>query len=183
VDPAVLVDHRLEEEVVASEGPVASPPGLAPEDGAPFDVGEQERYRSYRAIPAGLHRRVRAAYHGRVACPGIDVVAEGDAMPVLQMETVTFLLSDVEGSTVLWEQAPAAMRPALARHDLLFETCGLRARRGHIRPRGEGDSRFAVFSSAPAAVAAARTSNARSLPSVVDASTDQGQDGDPYRRG
>ena len=35
--------------------------------------------------------------------------------------TVTFLLTDVEGSTALWEQAPEAMHAALSRHDFLFE--------------------------------------------------------------
>jgi predicted ATPase/class 3 adenylate cyclase len=69
--------------------------------------------------------------------------------------TVTFLLTDVEGSTALWEEAPEAMRAALARHDVLFEVAVAEHRGVHIRPRGEGDSRFAVFSSAPGAVAAA----------------------------
>ena len=32
----------------------------------------------------------------------------------------TFLFTDVEGSTRLWEQHPAAMRLALARHDALL---------------------------------------------------------------
>src|SRR4051794_15304201 len=68
---------------------------------------------------------------------------------------VTFLLSDVEGSTALWEAAPEAMRHALARHDVLFEDAVHQHSGSHIRPRGEGDSRFAVFASAPAAVAAA----------------------------
>jgi predicted ATPase/class 3 adenylate cyclase len=69
--------------------------------------------------------------------------------------TVTFLLTDVEGSTALWEQAPEAMRAALARHDELFEAA-IREHSGvHIRPRGEGDSRFAVFAGAPEALAAA----------------------------
>ena len=73
--------------------------------------------------------------------------------PVLPGGTVTFLLSDVEGSTALWEEAPEAMRAALARHDELFEQA-IEALGGvHIRPRGEGDSRFAVFASAPDAVA------------------------------
>jgi predicted ATPase/class 3 adenylate cyclase/DNA-binding CsgD family transcriptional regulator len=70
---------------------------------------------------------------------------------------VTFLLTDVEGSTALWEDAPEAMRTALARHDVLFEQA-VQAHHGiHIRPRGEGDSRFAVFPSATDAVAAALT--------------------------
>jgi predicted ATPase/class 3 adenylate cyclase/DNA-binding CsgD family transcriptional regulator len=68
---------------------------------------------------------------------------------------VTFLLADVEGSTALWEEAPEAMRVALARHDVLFEAAIARHGGIHIRPRGEGDSRFAVFSSAPEATAAA----------------------------
>ena len=42
-------------------------------------------------------------------------------MAELPSGTVTFLLTDVEGSTALWEQAPEAMRAALARHDALFE--------------------------------------------------------------
>jgi len=31
--------------------------------------------------------------------------------------TVTFLFTDLEGSTRLWEDHPEAMKPALARHD------------------------------------------------------------------
>jgi predicted ATPase/class 3 adenylate cyclase len=76
-------------------------------------------------------------------------------MAELPSGTVTFLLTDVEGSTALWEEAPEAMRAALARHDALFEAAVTEHRGVHIRPRGEGDSRFAVFSSAPNAVAAA----------------------------
>jgi predicted ATPase len=47
------------------------------------------------------------------------------------------------------------MRVALARHDALFEHAFQDHGGVHIRPRGEGDSRFAVFASAPDAVAAA----------------------------
>src|SRR3954452_22699768 len=76
-------------------------------------------------------------------------------MTELPSGTVTFLLTDVEGSTALWEEAPEAMREALARHDALFDDTVLGHGGVHIRPRGEGDSRFAVFRSAPDAVAAA----------------------------
>ena len=42
-------------------------------------------------------------------------------MAELPSGTVTFLLTDVEGSAALWDEAPEAMRFALARHDALFE--------------------------------------------------------------
>ena len=32
---------------------------------------------------------------------------------------VTFLFTDIEGSTRLWEREPERMRPALARHDAI----------------------------------------------------------------
>jgi predicted ATPase/class 3 adenylate cyclase len=76
-------------------------------------------------------------------------------MAELPEGTVTFLLTDVEGSTPLWEQAPESMRLAVARHDDLFEWAVRNHGGIHIRPRGEGDSRFAVFASAGDAVAAA----------------------------
>ena len=41
-------------------------------------------------------------------------------MPELPSGTVTFLFTDLEGSTRLWEQHPGAMRPALERHDSLL---------------------------------------------------------------
>lgn len=70
--------------------------------------------------------------------------------------TVTFLLSDVEGSTRLYEQYPEPMQQAMARHDALFEHWVPASSGQLIRPRGEGDSRFAVFGRATDAVAAAR---------------------------
>src|SRR5205807_8044132 len=38
----------------------------------------------------------------------------------LASDTVTFLFTDIEGSTKLWEQLPEAMREAMARHDALL---------------------------------------------------------------
>lgn len=69
--------------------------------------------------------------------------------------TITFLLTDVEGSTVLWEQYPEAMRAAMARHDALIEQVVANSGGMLVRPRGEGDSRFAVFETAAGAVRAA----------------------------
>ena len=69
--------------------------------------------------------------------------------------TVTFLFTDIEGSTALWEQYAEAARLALARHDMLVETRVTEHHGMVVRPRGEGDSRFAVFARATDAVAAA----------------------------
>ena len=68
---------------------------------------------------------------------------------------MTFLLTDIEGSTRLWETVPEAMEVALERHNsVLAEVIG-----GHggvvVTSRGEGDSFFAVFASAVSAVEAA----------------------------
>ena len=74
------------------------------------------------------------------------------ALP-LPTGTVTFLFTDIEGSTKLWETQAEAMRVALARHDsLLRESIGECA--GQIFKMG-GDSFYAVFRTAPDAVAAA----------------------------
>src|SRR5690242_19387659 len=76
-------------------------------------------------------------------------------MPELPTGTVTFLFTDVEGSTRLWEEHPAGMQQALARHDALIEAGVVQHGGSVVRPRGEGDSRFAVFVRATDAVAAA----------------------------
>ena len=81
--------------------------------------------------------------------------ADEPAGAELPAGTVTFLLTDIEGSTRLWETVPGAMEEALGRHDrLLAEVIG-----GHggvvVTSRGEGDSFFAVFASAVSAVEAA----------------------------
>jgi class 3 adenylate cyclase len=41
-------------------------------------------------------------------------------VPELPSGTVTFLFTDLEGSTRLWEQHRAAMVPALERHEALL---------------------------------------------------------------
>jgi class 3 adenylate cyclase len=85
------------------------------------------------------------------------VGAEGVEQPSLPLPagTVTFLLSDVEGSTRLWESAALAMRAAIARHYELLDV--LIGRHGGVRPveQGEGDSVVAAFARASDAVGAA----------------------------
>src|SRR4051812_30845681 len=75
--------------------------------------------------------------------------------PNLPTGTVTFLFTDIEGSTQLWERYPDQARAALVRHDQIIEDIVARHEGSLVRPRGEGDSRFAVFSRATDAVAAA----------------------------
>jgi predicted ATPase/class 3 adenylate cyclase len=69
--------------------------------------------------------------------------------------TVTFLLTDIEGSTRLWETEPEAMTVALQRHDRLLAEVIAEHGGVVVTSRGEGDSFFAVFPSAVAAVEAA----------------------------
>lgn len=68
---------------------------------------------------------------------------------------VTFLLTDIEGSTRLWEREPDAMREALERHDAIVNQ-EVPLLRGHVvKSKGEGDSVFSVFASETDAVSAA----------------------------
>src|SRR3712207_3096232 len=73
----------------------------------------------------------------------------------LPQGVLTFLLTDIEGSTPLWERHGAAMGAALARHQaLVARTVAVHAGR-LIKRQGEGDSTLSVFIRASDAVAAA----------------------------
>src|SRR5262245_60370956 len=89
-----------------------------------------------------------------VAAPGASPAGPGQPAD-LPAGTVTFLLTDIEGSTRLWESVPEAMEVALERHNRLLPE----VIEGHggvvVTSRGEGDSLFAVFASAVAAAEAA----------------------------
>ena len=69
-------------------------------------------------------------------------------------QILSFMLTDIVGSTALWDTAPEAMERALRRHDELVDDIVGQHRGERIRPRGEGDSSFSVFGSAVDAVAA-----------------------------
>lgn len=66
---------------------------------------------------------------------------------------ITFLFTDIEGSTALWEQHPGSMRDALHSHDTLLRTI-IEGQGGHVF-KSLGDAFFAAFASAPDAVRAA----------------------------
>ena len=61
--------------------------------------------------------------------------------------TVTFLFTDIEGSTKLWESSPEAMRPALERHDLVLRQA-IAAHNGYVF-KTVGDAFCAAFATAP----------------------------------
>jgi predicted ATPase/class 3 adenylate cyclase len=74
-------------------------------------------------------------------------------MPGLPSGTVTFLFTDIQGSTRLWEEHPEAMRLALARHDELMHHA-IQAHDGHVF-KTMGDAFCAAFATAPEALNAA----------------------------
>jgi predicted ATPase/class 3 adenylate cyclase len=74
-------------------------------------------------------------------------------MPDLPSGTVTFLFTDLEGSTRLWEEYPDEMRGGLARHDEILQR-EVVEHLGHV-VKTTGDGIHAVFATAHDAVDAA----------------------------
>jgi predicted ATPase/class 3 adenylate cyclase len=69
--------------------------------------------------------------------------------------TVTFLFTDIEGSTQLWEKYPDAMKAALARHDSILKRA-VESNAGHLI-KSVGDGMLAVFETAGQGLAATLT--------------------------
>ena len=84
-----------------------------------------------------------------------DAVSTSQAAlrPQAPSGTLTFLFTDLESSTRLWERFPRAMRDCLERHDAIL-AAAVDAAGGHV-VKGTGDGMMAVFPSADDAVAAA----------------------------
>jgi len=74
-------------------------------------------------------------------------------MAELPTGTVTFLFTDIEGSTRLWEEQPEAMRAALARHEALLHEA-IEAHEGYVFEQA-GDGFCVAFARATDALAAA----------------------------
>jgi DNA-binding SARP family transcriptional activator len=90
--------------------------------------------------------------------PDLDWAPENGASRLdtpLPTGVVTFLLTDIENSSGLWERHPEAMAEALARHDALAGR--VVAERGGelIKAKGEGDATLSVFTRASDGVRAA----------------------------
>lgn len=79
--------------------------------------------------------------------------SSGDAHKALPSGTVTFLFSDIEGSTERWDQHREAMQGALKRHDALLRSV-IEVHGGHVF-KTIGDAFCAVFPTAPDAISAA----------------------------
>ena len=74
-------------------------------------------------------------------------------MADLPTGTVTFLFTDIEGSTLLWEKSPRGMQVALTRHDEILRSV-IEEREGHVF-KTVGDAFCAAFPSAPEALGTA----------------------------
>src|SRR5437762_1545228 len=77
-------------------------------------------------------------------------------MPALPSGTITFLFTDIEGSTRLWEEQPETMELALARHDALLKAAI--ETNGGVVFKTIGDAFCAAFPTAPEALEAALSS-------------------------
>lgn len=103
---------------------------------------------------------VAATLVPRAGSDGATATSPGTAFEVepgrsLPDGIVTFLMTDVVESTLLWLQSRAQMYAAMRRHDQLL-TAAIEANGGIVlKERGEGDSFFAVFLRATDAVVAA----------------------------
>jgi class 3 adenylate cyclase len=95
---------------------------------------------------------VQEVHHG---CVRHATRAHHAIVQALPTGIVTFLLTDIEGSTRLWEAENEGMVIAAARHYALLDA--IIAEHGGFRPieQGEGDSIVAVFVKASDALAAA----------------------------
>ncbi|HCG02655.1 MAG TPA: hypothetical protein DEV93_19195, partial [Chloroflexi bacterium] len=79
----------------------------------------------------------------------------GPATAILPSGTVSFLLTDVEGSTGRWDRNPAAMRLAMEAHDAVLGRLVTAHGGVQVESGREGDSILATFTRASDAVACA----------------------------
>src|SRR6185312_23647 len=71
----------------------------------------------------------------------------GLAMPEPPTGTITFLFTDIEGSTVRWERYPEIMSETLERHDMLLRHI-METHRGFVF-KTAGDAFYVAFPTAP----------------------------------
>src|SRR5207248_1264632 len=114
-----------------------------------------KRLRTHSRAAGLTIRRFNATKQAEFGIARTEAVFIIELMAMRPVGTVTFLFTDMEGSTRAWEAHPKETRAALQRHDEIVARA-IEANRGTIiLERGEGDSVFAVFERASDAVAAA----------------------------
>jgi DNA-binding SARP family transcriptional activator len=119
-------------------------------------LGAYQRARSLLAEELGVDPgpELRRLENAIVAQDSSLDVAVAQQLPSVT-RAVTFLLTDIEGSTAAWEADAGSMAIALARHDELVEQV-VTSRGGRlIKTRGEGDATFSVFERPSGAASAA----------------------------
>jgi predicted ATPase/class 3 adenylate cyclase len=104
-------------------------------------------------LPAPAQTVARGAFVAAVPAATSQPVQTTSPTHTLPSGTVTFLFTDIEGSTRLWERHQGAMPAALARHDALLHE--LVAAHGGVVFKTVGDSVLTAFAQAPDALAAA----------------------------
>ena len=87
--------------------------------------------------------------------PASSPVATPSPERALPSGVVTFLLTDIVGSTETWEAHPAAMDVALRRHDALVAEAVEQGGGVVLKNKGEGDATLSVFRRASDAVSTA----------------------------
>ena len=178
-DPERAANAREELDFVSRE--LAAAVGLGGRDRRASSASERARVNVTRAIKSAisligeqdeeLGRYFDATIHTGTFCTytpietgparagaPVDVPIRGELLErdrPLPAGTVTFLLTDIEGSTRLWEEDAEAMSAAVARSYALLDDAI--ASRGGVRPveQGEGDSVVAAFPGASDALTAA----------------------------
>ena len=100
-----------------------------------------------------------------------DPYADPYARPIDRTEdlprgVVTVFMTDVESSSLLWEEHPAQMSQALARQEDVIGQV-VRAHNGHLlKARGEGDSTLSVFANASEGIGSCAQPTLRAAPEM-----------------
>jgi len=104
-------------------------------------------------VPGGQREIFLEAARGLRSADQISFAREPTEIPALPTGIVTFLFTDIEDSTQLWESAPEQMKVALQRHHVILQEA-IASNGGDVF-QIIGDAFCAAFPTAPSAVSAA----------------------------
>ena len=154
-DVAVIWAHLSAPPPLASRCP-GLPPAVDAVLGRALAKAPDDRYASCAEFAEALRAALGLPSYDRdpgAAPAPVTVAARAAAPPTaLPQGTVTFLFTDLEGSTRRWEAYPAEMKDALARHDAIVR--GAVESHDGVVFSTMGDGMAAVFASAREAVRA-----------------------------